>query len=122
MKPAIRRGGVYRVPDHRLTLPPDYDRDPHPQRTVIVISGEAENENEEWPIVMVVPCSSQSSRRTKYCVKLNHGVANVDKKCWARVVAAQPLAKDEIGDFVGQLPADLLEDVYVNWAEYTGQV
>jgi mRNA-degrading endonuclease toxin of MazEF toxin-antitoxin module len=89
---------------------------------VIVISGEAENENEEWPIVMVVPCSSQSSHRTKYCVKLNHGVANVDKKCWARVVAAQPLAKDEIGDFVGQLPADLLEDVYVNWAEYTGQV
>ncbi|WP_047869761.1 type II toxin-antitoxin system PemK/MazF family toxin [Nocardiopsis sp. RV163] len=122
MKPPIKRGGVYWVPDRLLSLPPDYDRDPHPRRAVVVISGDAENENQDWPFVLVAPCSSQSSRRTRYCVKLSQGVANVQKKCWIRVAAAQPVAKEDIGDYVGQLPAHLLEDVYVNLAEYTGQV
>ncbi|XKK40107.1 type II toxin-antitoxin system PemK/MazF family toxin [Nocardiopsis sp. ARC36] len=122
MKPPIRRGGIYWVPDRLLALPPDYDREPHPQRTVVVISGDAENENDEWPIVLVAPCSSQSSRKTRYCVRLGHGVGNVQKKCWIRVAAAQPMAKDHIGDLVGHVPAPLLEDVYANLAEYTGQV
>lgn len=122
MKAPIRRGGVYRVPDHRITLPPDYARAPHNQRAVIVISGDAENENPDWPVVMVVPCSSQGSRATRYCVKLNHGVANVEKKCWARVVSAQPIAKDELGDYVGSLPANLLADIYVNLAAYMGEL
>lgn len=125
MKPPIKRGGVYWVPDRLLTLPPDYDREPYPRRAVVVISGGAENENQDWPIVLVALCSSQSSQaslRTRYCVKLSQGVANVSKKCWIRVAAAQPIAKDDIGDYVGQVPAHLLEDIYVNLAECTGQV
>ena len=46
----------------------------------------------------------------------------MQKKCWVRVVAVQPMAKDDLGDYVGQLPANLLEDMYFNFAEYTGQV
>lgn len=88
----------------------------------MVISGDAEHENQDWPIVLVAPCSSQSSRRTRYCVKLSRGTANVRKKCWARVAAVRPIAKEDIGGYVGQLAAHLLEDVYVNLAEYTGQV
>ncbi|RCV51861.1 type II toxin-antitoxin system PemK/MazF family toxin [Marinitenerispora sediminis] len=122
MKQGIIRGGIYRVPDRFLTFPPDYDREPHAQRNVIVISGDSAHEDDEWPIIMVVPCPSQATRRTKYCVKIPYGVGNMDKKCWARVVAAQPMAKDEVGDFVGHLPADMLEEIYLNWAEYTGQV
>ncbi|HIY40550.1 MAG TPA: type II toxin-antitoxin system PemK/MazF family toxin [Candidatus Nocardiopsis merdipullorum] len=122
MKPPIERGGIYWVPDRLLALPPDYDRDPHHRRAVVVISGDAENENEDWPIVLVAPCSSQSTRKTRYCVKLGQGVANVQKKCWVRVAAVQPMAKDELGDYVARLPAHLLEDVYFNFAEYTGQV
>lgn len=122
MKPAIKRGGIYWVPDRLLALPPDNDRNLHPRRTVVVISGDAEHENEDWPIVLVAPCSSQSTRKTRYCVKIGQGVANLQKKCWVRVAAVQPIAKDDLGDYVGRLPAHLLEDIYFNLAEYTGQV
>jgi hypothetical protein len=32
------------------------------------------------------------------------------------------MAKEHIGDLIGHLPAHLLEDVYADFAEYTGQV
>ena len=122
MKPAIKRGGVYWVPDRLRTLPPNDLRNLHPQRTVVVVSGDAENENEDWPILLVAPCSSQFTLKTRYRVKLNQGVANVQKECRGPVAAVQPIAKNDLGDPVGQLPAHLLEDIYVNFAEYTGQV
>ncbi|MFL1379535.1 MULTISPECIES: hypothetical protein [unclassified Nocardiopsis] len=55
-------------------------------------------------------------------MKLHYGVGNVQKKCWIRVAAVQPMAKEHIGDLIGRLPAHLLEGVHTDLAEYTGQV
>lgn len=57
-------------------------------------------------------CSKPSNSRIKISRRLE----------WVRVAAAQPIDKDDIGDYIDQVPAHLLEDVYVNLAEYTGQV
>jgi len=106
--PPLKRGGVYLVADEAINFPPDYVRDPHKQRTAIIVSGDAVNQDSSWEYVLVVPTSSQSQRKTSYCLQLGYGVANLDKKCWARVACVQPIAKTHVRDYKGDLPDEML--------------
>lgn len=122
MKPPLRKGGVYWVADNRLTLPPNDERTVKPKRPVIVVSGDETNENPDWPIVLVVPISTSPTLRTPFCLKLGAGVGNLPAKCWARVVAVQPLAKDDIQDFLGNIPSDMAAILDENLLAYLGLV
>lgn len=113
MKSPIRKGGVYWVADSCLTLPPNDDRELKPTRPVIVVSGDETNENPDWPIVLVIPVSTSHTLKTEFCLKLGAGVGNLPRKGWARVVAIQPLTKEQIQDLMGMLPSEtvaLLEE------------
>jgi mRNA-degrading endonuclease toxin of MazEF toxin-antitoxin module len=112
-------GGIYWVADEALTMPPNDERKPHPRRMVLVLSGPS-NADPDWPLVQVMPLSSQASRTTRYCVKIAAGQGNVMKKCWVRVPMAQPLLKADLADGVGVLPGDLLEEVQARYLQYLG--
>jgi mRNA-degrading endonuclease toxin of MazEF toxin-antitoxin module len=105
----IRRGGVFWVKDDALTLPPADNRNFHDRRTVIVVSGDATNQDPDWPVILVIPTSTSTSFKTEYCVKLAAGVGNLQKKCWARVPCPQPILKTDLVDHTGQLPPDALD-------------
>ncbi|GAA4221607.1 mRNA-degrading endonuclease toxin of MazEF toxin-antitoxin module [Streptosporangium album] len=122
MKAPIRKGGVYWVDDSDLTLPPNDERNVKPRRPVIVVSGDETNENPDWPIALVVPISTAPSHKTAYCLQIGAAVANLPKKGWARIVAVQPLAKDEIQDLIGHLPADMQGILHENLFAYMGLV
>lgn len=109
----IRKGGVFFVKDSSLTMPHNDVRNVHPQRTVIVLSGDATNQDPDWPHVLVVPTSTSTTLKTEFCVKLAASVGNLPRRCWVRVVFPQPLLKEDLGDYLGHLPAEhvaMLED------------
>ncbi|SFL02889.1 mRNA-degrading endonuclease, toxin component of the MazEF toxin-antitoxin module [Streptosporangium canum] len=120
MKGSIRKGGVYLVSDRSLTMPPNDQRNFHPKRPVIVLSGDAKNEQTSWPLVYVVPTSTATTLKTEYCVKLAQGVGNLPSKCWIRTVCAQPFLKEELGDYLGQLPAQVVLLIEENLFAYMG--
>lgn len=122
MKGSIRKGGVYLVPDRSLTMPPNDQRNLHPKRPVIVLSGDAKNEQADWPLVYVVPTSTSTTLKTEYCVKLAQGAGNLPSKCWVRTVCAQPFLKEELGDYLGRLPAQSLALIEENLFAYLGLV
>lgn len=113
-------GGVYWVKDRDLTLPPDNSRSFYPNRTVLVLSGPGSNGDPAWMFVLVAPISSETTRKTRYCVKLAQGEGNVSKKCWVRVPAVQPLLKSQLGDHLGVIPAHKLEETQARLFEYMG--
>jgi mRNA-degrading endonuclease toxin of MazEF toxin-antitoxin module len=115
-------GGVYYVADKTLTLPPNDERQYHDRRTVVVISGEETNRDTLWRPVLVVPTSSQTTYKTKYCVTLNHGMGNVQKKCWIRTSAVQPILKTELSDHLGVIPPEKLAELQARLFEYMGLV
>jgi hypothetical protein len=56
---------------------------------------------------------ARTTLKTEYCVKLAQGTANLPSKCWVRTVCAQPFLKEELGDYLGRLPPQvvaLIED------------
>jgi mRNA-degrading endonuclease toxin of MazEF toxin-antitoxin module len=119
-RPAVN-GGVYYVKDSTISLPPNEGREPHEQRRpVVVVSGPTTNSNGGWPVVLVAPISSSTSRKTSYCVKLAAGEGGVAKRCWVRVVAIQPLRKADLEDRLGVLPATRLEEVQARLFQYLG--
>lgn len=118
MKSPIRKGGVYWVSDSCLTLPPNDARDIKPKRPVIVVSGDETNENPGWPIVLVVPVSTSPNLKTEFCLQLGAGTGNLPRKGWARVVAVQPLTKDEIQDMMGILPSAMVAILEENLFAY----
>ncbi|WP_440098635.1 type II toxin-antitoxin system PemK/MazF family toxin [Streptosporangium sp. H16] len=122
MKGSIRKGGVYLVPDRSLSMPPNDQRNLHPKRPVIVLSGDAKNEQADRPLVYVVPTSTSTTLKTEYCVKLAQGVGNLPSKCWVRTVCAQPFLKEELGDYLGRLPAQSLSLIEENLFAYLGLV
>lgn len=103
-KPPVR-GGVYLVPDDILILLPSQFRKllHSGRRYFLVLSGDATNEDLEWPIVSGCPISSQKSWRTKFDVQLGAGESGVQKKCWVRVPALQSIEKQHLEDFTGML-------------------
>jgi mRNA-degrading endonuclease toxin of MazEF toxin-antitoxin module len=117
-----RKGGVFMVDDKLINLPPDDNRNLHPHRYVIVVSGNATNADQTWPIVLAVPTSSQSTLATQYCVKLGQGVGNLPRKCWARVVAVQPIAKRDLRDFTGTIPGVQMALLEENLLAYLGSI
>lgn len=118
MKSPIRKGGVYWVLDSSIQLPPESVRTVKRRRPVIVISGDATNEAAAWPIALVIPVSTSPAFATDFCLKIGKGVANLPEPGWARVVAIQPLAKGEIGDYVGHLPSAMMAILVENLLSY----
>ena len=117
-----RKGGVFMVYDKVINLPPDASRQMHNQRPSIIVSGDATNAESAWPTVLVVPTSTQSALASEYCVELAKGIGNLPKKCWARVVLVQPVAKADLRDFLGKIPAIELELLEQNLLAYMGSI
>lgn len=113
-------GGIYWVDDSDVSLPPNDQRKLHPKRTVLVLSGPDSNFDPTWELVLVAPLSSETARKTKFCVKLAQGDGNVMKKCWVRVPAVQPLLKTHLRDHLGVVPAEKLEEVQARLFDYMG--
>jgi mRNA-degrading endonuclease toxin of MazEF toxin-antitoxin module len=122
MKMPIRKGGIFWVKDESLTMPPNDRRTYHPQRTVIIMSGDSTNQDARWPTVLVMPTSSESTLKTEFCVKLAAGQGNVQKKCWARVIHTQPFLKDDLGDYLGQLSAEVVASLEDSLFTYMGLI
>lgn len=70
--------------------------------------------------MLVAPVSTSTTRKTSFCVKLAAGEGGVTKKCWVRVVAIQPLLKNDLGDRLGVLPVARLEEVQARLFQYMG--
>jgi mRNA-degrading endonuclease toxin of MazEF toxin-antitoxin module len=114
-------GAVYYVRDRDLTLPPNQDRQYHDERRpVLVISGPETNSDPSWGFVLVAPISSSTSLKTRFCVLLGAGAANLSKKGWVRVSAVQPLMKSQLGDHTGILTAGKFAEVQARLLEYMG--
>ncbi|MDG4803738.1 MULTISPECIES: type II toxin-antitoxin system PemK/MazF family toxin [Micromonospora] len=118
----VVQGGIYWVTDTDISLPPNHDRKTHPRRPVVVLTGPDTNSHAGWRFVLVAPISSESTRKTVYCVKLSAGEGNVASKCWVRVPAVQPLMKDQLTDMIGILPAQRLEEIQARLWQYLGLV
>jgi len=112
MSVRIDAGNIYLVKDDSVNLPPEDKRTQrHPQRTVIVLSNNKINHDDAWEIVMVAPISGSTKFRTEYCVQLNVPEGNVNKKCWIRTSAIQPIAKADLGDLTGKVSDAKIDDV-----------
>jgi mRNA-degrading endonuclease toxin of MazEF toxin-antitoxin module len=116
----IQTGGVYWVDDRTLTLPPNDIRDYHDRRPVVVLSSDVTNVDSAWKTVLIVPTSSSTKLWTRYCVKLGMGVANLDRKTWARVPAIQPILKADLSDYLGALPSEKLEEIQGRLLDFMG--
>ncbi|WP_257643206.1 type II toxin-antitoxin system PemK/MazF family toxin [Micrococcus luteus] len=116
-----RPGDIFYVTDVSLSLPPEDDREVHAsRRPCLILSCEEKNSQPGWPILLIAPISSSTNRRTQYCVKLGAGEANLPRKCWVRVPAVQPLAKDDISDYLGSISQARLEEVQAGLMMYMG--
>jgi len=117
----VINGGVYYVKDTTISLPPNDIRNYHEERRpVVVLSGPNTNSNGGWQTVLVAPISSSTSLKTGFCIKLAAGEGGVSRKCWVRVVAIQPLLKADLGDRLGVLPAQRLEEIQARLFQYMG--
>ena len=121
MRPPVVAGGIYLVSDRAISMPPEETRNLHQtRRSFLVLSGTDSNADTKWPIVFGCPLSTATGFVSRYDVKLPAGEGNVNKKCWVRVPLAQPLAKTDLQDHTGILPAARLEEVYARLLWYTG--
>ena len=117
----VINGGVYYVKDSLISLPPNDDRQIHDERRpVVVLSGPNTNSLNGWRMILIAPISSSTQLKTSYCVKLLAGEGGLPKKCWVRVVAIQPLLKQDLGDRLGVLPASRLEEIQARLFQYLG--
>ena len=64
--------------------------------------------------------SSETTRKTRFCVKIPADEANSGRKTWARVPAVQPLLKADLQDRFGLLPAARVEEVQARLFQYLG--
>ncbi|HVB41963.1 MAG TPA: type II toxin-antitoxin system PemK/MazF family toxin [Streptosporangiaceae bacterium] len=117
-----RKGGVFMVKDRVLNMPPEDKRKPHEHRYIIIVSGNAANEDKDWPVVLAVPTSTSSELATEYCLPLDKGTGNLPKRCWARVTLIQPVGKADLGHYVGRLLAMQVELLEQNLLAYMGSV
>ncbi|MXW41515.1 MAG: type II toxin-antitoxin system PemK/MazF family toxin [Acidimicrobiia bacterium] len=115
----IIAGGVYYVADDKLTLLPESKRTKHEERRpFVVISGQTQNNDSGWPLVLGCPISSSTTQRTRFCIKLFQGEANLSKKSWIRVPAIQPLSKGDLEDFLGTISKVAAENLMASILKY----
>ena len=120
---AVVIGGLYLVPDSKLTLLPAEERQVHNERRrFVVLSGSATNSDTKWPAVLGCPVSASTRFRTEFDVRLAFGEAGASKKCWIRVPALQPLLKNDLEDLTGALTAQRLNETQVRLLQYLGLV
>lgn len=117
----IRRGHVYWVPDEEVDLPPEQNRTPHSQRPVVILTGDHKNDDAKWPIVTVCPVSS-GSQASEYDVRIPANAGGLKAKGWARVCLVQPMEKQFIGERVGQLDANFVDELMANYLGYLGAI
>lgn len=120
----VVRGGVYLVPDDiTVLLPSQLRKVLHTgRRYFVVLSGDATNNDDDWPIVSGCPISSQTKWKTKFDVQLGAGEGGVQKKCWVRVPALQSIEKQHLEDFTGHLDPARIEQIDASVFWYLGQV
>lgn len=124
-----RAGAVYWVGDDELMLPGTESRQVHSERRpAVVISDQRQahgtnalNEK-EWPSVLVIPISSSTSYKTRFDVKISAGEANLPKKGWARVPAAQAIDKSRLTDMLGHVTAETLDQITGQLLNYLGLI
>ncbi|XVU23982.1 type II toxin-antitoxin system PemK/MazF family toxin [Actinoplanes sp. CA-054009] len=117
----VINGGVYYVRDSLISLPPNDERQIHEERRpVVVLSGPDTNSSNGWRTILIAPISSSTQLKTSYCVKLAAGEGGLRKKSWVRVIAVQPLLKADLGDRLGVLPAERLEEIQARLFQYLG--
>lgn len=115
----IIAGGVYYVADDKLALPPESKRTRHEERrSFVVVSGQPQNNDSRWPLVLGCPISSSTTHRTRFCIKLSQGEANLGKKSWIRVPAIQPLDKGDLEDLLGTLPDEVAKKLIASILSY----
>ncbi len=120
MKAPIRQGHIYWVPDSAIKLPPNDKREVHRRRPYLVMSSDAKNADESWPVVFGFPLSTSQDRGTEFDVPLPRGSAGLPEDCLVMVPLAQALAKSKLGDHTGQLDANTREAVVARLLSYFG--
>lgn len=118
----IRRGSVHLIADNLLTMLPTAQKIDHPTRPVVIISRDDLNIDAGWPFVIAIPISTSTKFRTPHCVAINAGNGNLPRKCWARTGMMQPLEKQSIGQMLGKLTEDRLQEIELRVAEYLGLI
>lgn len=117
MKVPIRKGSVLWLPDAMINLPPGANRTEHPRRPVLVVSGDVNNADGEWPVFLGCPISSQSYS-TEFDVRLPAGAGGLPKKGWVRVPLVQPFSKTDVLDRANQLDANRVDEVIARLLSY----
>lgn len=121
-QPSPILGGIYQVADTELTLLPEAERKVYAgRRPVIVLSGLATNSDSAWPLVLVAPLSTSPKWKTRFCVEIPRGMANVTDTTWVRVPAVQPLLKISLQDWNGRtVPSMKLAEIRSSLLDYQG--
>lgn len=119
-KVVIRAGCIYWVEDASISMPPAQKRTLHNQRTVLVVSGEAHNCDDDWPLVLVCPVSSGEHAASLHDVRVGAAVGGLRKKGFVRVALVQPIEKRSLRDWLSPdpVPAELLRSVHASIVKY----
>jgi len=102
-------------------MPPTAARQTHPKRPIVVMSADGTNVDDEWPIFLGCPISSQSYH-TEFDVKLPAGAGGLAKKGWVRVPLVQPFAKADVMERSGQLDAGVMDEIIARLLNYSGAI
>ena len=109
-------GEIWTVRDELLSLLPA-DRvhgareNYYPSRTVVVIQNSEENTDPTYPVIRVVPLTSQVRFMREFDVELNPQLDSVKKTCIARVQLAQPILKNDLYQKVGDISQDKIYEI-----------
>lgn len=124
MNVPIRMGGLYWVPDTAVALPPKTlkERALHPSRPFLVHSNDTVNTDDQWPIVLGFPLTTSHEFATPFCVNVPKGSCSLPAESWVQVPLLQPLAKEKLREYVGPLPATLMENVRVRLLQYSENI
>lgn len=119
-------GAVYFVNDADVSLPGEERITHDERRPVVVVSdqggvhGTNAQHPSDWPSVLVVPISSKTSRKTRFCVLVASGDGNLKKKGWARVPALQMVDKECLQDMLGFVRPETLDKITAQILNYLG--
>ncbi|WP_407921053.1 type II toxin-antitoxin system PemK/MazF family toxin [Arthrobacter terricola] len=112
---------MYWVADSEIDMPPEQNRTTHPRRPVVVLTGDHKNDDSDWPIVVVCPVSS-GAQVSEYDVRIPANTGGLSSKGWARVCLIQPLDKAFLDDRIGQLEANMVDQLMANYLGYLGAI
>jgi mRNA-degrading endonuclease toxin of MazEF toxin-antitoxin module len=115
-------GGVYTVNDGLIRLLPAGKRQKHPTRPFLVLSSTEIVLDNDWPTVVGCPLSTSDEWNTEYDVRLRRGDGGVDKDCWVRVTAIQPIEKKSLDFYKGEIGRQSLHEVRAALTAYLGMI